>query len=317
LYGYLVISEVFIGMDESAKKGVYLILATAVISGFSIYINKYSLAKIDSSVFTFLKGVVVSIFLFSMILLGKEFHSIKRLSGYRWLSLTLVGFIGGAVPFLLFFKGLSLTSAASGSFIHKTLFILASILAFIFLRERIDFKIISAAVLLLVGNFLLLGLDKGGVVYGYGEVLILLAVVFWSFEMVLSKYLLKDLSGSVVAFGRMFFGSLFILLFLFATGKVSLIAEVSGVGMLWVLITSVLLLLYVLTFYSGLKYVDVSVATSILLLGSPVTTLLSVFFADASVVLSQMAGVVIIAAGVIAVILAGSRSKSVIEDSAL
>jgi drug/metabolite transporter (DMT)-like permease len=296
-------------MGESSKKGVYLILATAIISGFSIYINKYSLAEFDSSVFTFLKGVVVSVFLFSIILLGREFHSINKLSARQWLSLTLVGIIGGAVPFLLFFKGLSLTSAASGSFIHKTLFILASVLAFIFLKEKMDFKIISAAALLLVGNFLLLELDKGGLAYGLGEMLIVLAVVCWSFEIVLSKHLLKELSGSIVAFGRMFFGSVFILLFLFATGKAGLVTEVSGSGVLWVLITSVLLLLYTLTFYSGLKFVDVSVATPILLLGSPITTLMHVFFADSSILLSQMAGVAFIAAGVIMVILAGSKSK--------
>jgi len=43
----------------------------------------------------------------------------------------------------------------------------------------------------------------------------------------------------------------------------------------WVLITAVILFGYVITWYSGLKYIPVSQATVILLLGSPITTLLS------------------------------------------
>ena len=59
------------------------------------------------------------------------------------------------------------------------------------------------------------------------------------------------------------------------TKKLNVISTLGIMDYIWILITSVLLLLYVVTFYNGLKYVKVSVATSILLLGSPITTLLS------------------------------------------
>ena len=48
----------------------------------------------------------------------------------------------------------------------------------------------------------------------------------------------------------------------------------SGAQWGWVLFTAALLLGYVLTWYVGLKQVPVTVATCILLLGSPITTLL-------------------------------------------
>ena len=43
-------------------------------------------------------------------------------------------------------------------------------------------------------------------------------------------------------------------------------------------VTSALLFLYVLTWYRGLKNTPVHVATAILLIGSPITTILNLFY---------------------------------------
>ena len=281
-------------MDQ--KKGVMLILATAIISGFAIFINKFSVSMIEPSVFVFLKNIVVAVFLFSVILITKEFNNLRMLSRKQWLKLGLIGLIGGSIPFLLFFKGLSLTSAASGAFMHKTLFIYASIFAFFLLKEKTNKKIFLAAVLLLIGNLLLLKLKVFS--FGIGEIFILGATLFWAVENVLSKHTLKELSGNLVAFGRMFFGSLFILVFLGFSNKLSGVASISLINLMWVLITSMFLLLFVVTYYNGLKYVKVSVATSILLLGSPITTILSFMFTDAAVAITQFIGIIFIIAGV-------------------
>jgi len=279
------------------KKGVLLVLATAAISGFSIFINKFSVSEIEPSVFTFLKNIAVAVFLFSVLLLAKEWPSLKNISGKQWAQLTAIGLVGGSVPFLLFFNGLALTSAAMGSFIHKTLFIYASVFAFFLLKEKINWKISLAAGLLLAGNLFLLNLKA--FTFGKGEALIFIAALLWGFENVLSKHALKELSGNVVAFGRMFFGSLFILLYLAFTGKLGIISTLSSANILWVLLTSVLLLLFVTTYYNGLKWIKVSTATSILLLGSPITALLSFAFSDASIGLEQAVGIFLILAGVL------------------
>ena len=50
------------------KKGLLLVFLTAVISGFSIFINSYGVKGFDSSVFTFSKNIVVALFLFSIII---------------------------------------------------------------------------------------------------------------------------------------------------------------------------------------------------------------------------------------------------------
>ncbi len=255
------------------KKGLILVFSTAIISGFSIFINKYGVSVINPSVFTFLKNTVVALMLTSLILLIKDWRLLKSLTKKQWWLLCLIGLVGGSIPFLLFFKGLSLTGAAQGSFIHKTMFIYVAVLAVIFLKEKISKKFLIGALLLLLGN--LIYLKALPTSFGKGDLLVLLATFLWAIENVISKYALKDLPAKIVAWGRMFFGSIFILVFLLVSGQAGQITTLNTTQIGWIFLTALILLGYVLTWYSGLKYVPVSTATAILLLGSPITTLLS------------------------------------------
>ncbi|MBW2970452.1 DMT family transporter [Candidatus Woesearchaeota archaeon] len=278
------------------KRGFYLVLATALVSGVSIFLNKFAVQGLDPYFFSFSKNVLVAVFLFSMLLLMREWADLKSLRFKQWLQLLIIGLVGGSVPFLLFFKGLQLTSAASASFVHKSMFVFVAVLAAVFLKERISLKFLAGAVLLFVGNLLLVNFAWG---FDFGALLVLGATVLWAVENTLSKYVLRELSSRVVAFGRMFFGSLFILIFLFATGGVSQVS-MSLAHLKWVLFTSILLLLYAATWYEGLRSINVSTATCILLLGSVVTSLLQLF---GGVVPSfaQAAGMVLLVVGVLAV----------------
>jgi len=65
----------------------------------------------------------------------------------------LIAIVGGSLPFLLFFTGLSLASAPSAAFIHKTLFIWVAFLAVPFLGERLGWAQICALGVLL-GTFM-------------------------------------------------------------------------------------------------------------------------------------------------------------------
>ena len=255
------------------SKGLLLVFSTAVISGFSIFINKYSVSVIDPYIFTFLKNVFVAAGLMGLILIFKDWKILKRLAKKQWLLLLTIGIIGGGIPFLLFFKGLSLTSAAQGSFIHKTMFVYVTILAIIFLKEKIGKGFLIGALLLLLGN--LIYLKALPISLGRGDLLVLLATFLWAIENVISKYALKDLPARIVAWGRMFFGSIFILAYLGFIGQLNSIGNLNAHQIGWTLLTGGLLFGYVFTWYSGLKYVPVSVATAILIFGSSITTWLS------------------------------------------
>ena len=282
-----------------SKKGLMLVLGTAVISGFSIFINSYGVKGFDSSVFTFSKNFAVALALIALILGMRQWREIARLSRRQWSQLFVIGVIGGSIPFLLFFKGLQLASGATASFIHKTLFLYAAVFAVIFLKEKLSKGLLIGCALLLAGNFVVL-MPK--LTFSFGHLLILIAALFWAAENVYAKHVLKQLSGTMVAFGRMFFGSILLLFFIIAMDKESLLMGMTVAQYGWIGITSFLLFLYVLTFYNGLKLIKVSTATAILVLGSVITTMLDVLFKGAPVTLLQASGMLLIAAGIVFVV---------------
>lgn len=255
------------------KKGYVLVFLTALISGFAIFINKFGVSVVNPNIYTCLRVLTVAIFLTGLLLLLKDWQRLKHLTRKQWLLLITIGLVGGSIPFLFFFKGLSLTTAAQGSFIQKTMFIWVALAAAWFLKEKIEKKFLVGGLFLLLGSLLLLKTLPSSL--NRGDLLVFIATLFWAAENTISKYVLKDLDGRIVAWGRMSFGTLFILIFLLATRELPLISALTIKQITWVLLTAVMLFGYVMSWYSGLKLIPVSQATVILLLGSPITTLLS------------------------------------------
>jgi len=275
------------------QKGLLLILGTAVISGFSIFINKYSVSVINPYIFTFLKNILVVLALSGVIFGTKNWKILKDLTIKQWRLLLIIGIVGGGLPFLLFFKGLSLTNAAEGSFIQKTMFIYVFLLASVFLKEKINKNFLIGGLFLMLGNLFLLG-KTSLLALNKGTLLIFIATLFWAIENIISKYALKDLSAKIVGWGRMFFGSLFILIFLLATRQLPLIGGLSLKQINWIMITAVLLLGYVLTWYNGLKHIPVSEAATILTLGAPITSFLNLVAGRGANIQEILAGILIV-----------------------
>ena len=294
------------------NKGLLLVLLTAIISGVSIFLNAFGVKGFDSSVFTFAKNIIVALLLFGIILGFKQWNNLKKLSKKQWLQLGAIGLIGGSIPFLLFFQGLQLTTGTTSAFIHKTLFVFASVFALFFLKEKLNKGFIIGAALLLIGNFIILSPDFA---LSIGHLLIVGATAFWALENTISKKILEKTTGSIVAFGRLFFGSLFILIFLFVTGKTGAIFAMTGAQYLWILATAGFLLLYVTTYYNGLKHVRVSTATSLLAVGSPITMILGWLFLGNGLPLLSIIGVIIIITGVFSIVwYKGVKNMSVMHE---
>ena len=56
----------------------------------------------------------------------------------QWGALAAIGVIGGSVPFVLFFEGLSSATSPQAAFLHKTLVLWVAVLAVVFLGERLQ-----------------------------------------------------------------------------------------------------------------------------------------------------------------------------------
>lgn len=252
-------------------------LSTAVISGFSNFIAKYSVTVLKDPVFfTTLKNVIVAVLVGGIALLIVKKNSLRALSGKQWFLLSLIGVVGGSIPFILFFTGLSLTSAASASFIHKSLFIWVAMLAVPFLKERFSWIQGMAFFLLIGGNLALLGTQT--FTLGRGELLIFCATILWAIENVIAKHALKEIPSTIVAGSRMTFGSLILLAVVAMQGNLGLVVHLTATQWLWTIIPSVLLVGYVLTWYAALKRTAATVATSLLVPASLITSALTVAF---------------------------------------
>lgn len=276
------------------KKGIYLVLATAVISGFANFFNKFGMQALGKNAFAYttLKNVVVALILSIIIFTPIIWPKLRKLTRKDWGKLVLIGLVGGSIPFLLFFKGLSLTSPVSASFLHKTLFIWVAILAVPVLKEKITKLQFLALGLLLFGNIIFLGFK--GMAWGYAETIILIATMFWAIENVIAKITLKQVDVMLVAWGRMFFGAIFLVGFLLVTGNTAGFLEMNITQVGWLLLGAIFLTGYVTTWYSALKRLPVTVTASFLVLASPITTFLNAAFVTHQLPVQKIWGALII-----------------------
>lgn len=291
------------------NKGVYFALLTAIISGFANFFSSFAVKIVkDPFVFTAAKNIAVALILCSILVIFRKLDKFKNISAKNWAYLILIGIIGGSIPFLLFFKGLSMSSAVVGAFIHKSLFIWVSILAVIFLKEKIGRLQLVAFGILIAGNFLLGAFNNFS--FTRGEAMIFAATLFWSVEYVIAKKVLKDIAPDVLIWARMFFGSIIILAYLAVIGKAGMLLTFNPQQIFWTALVSVFLLAYVTFWYRALKLAPATVVSSVLVLGSPITTILSIIFISGFKYNNlQLAGIVLAVIGVFVLLVSKSKEK--------
>ena len=283
-------------MKLSDHKGILWALATALISGISVYINKFGVAQVqDPFIYTTLKNSLVA---FGFLVALGFSASLRELRGFtprQWASWVGLGLIGGGIPFLLFFQGLAVASAPSAALIHKTLFIWVALLAAPLLGERLGWWQLGGLGILAIGQWLLQ--PPAALSWGAGELLIICATLLWAVETILAKKVLVSISAQTAALGRMGIGALVMWLFLSLTGRAERAIGLTGTQWFWVAITAMLLMAYVWTWYRALKAAPASLVTSVLTLGAIITVGLAVPFEGKGMVESQVVALVVMTLG--------------------
>jgi drug/metabolite transporter (DMT)-like permease len=288
-------------------RGTLLILLTALVSGIAIVANKFFVVKIDPLLFTAVRALIIGLaFLFISLYFSKKRGSFKKAT---WGSLIFLGVVGGSIAFWLFFEGLKTTTAGRAAFLHKTLPIYATILAFIFLKERISKKQLIALVIMLVG-LLLMELTILSPDIRSGDLLILFATIFWAIESTMAKkQMIKGESNWVVTFGRMFFGSLILFAIIILSRETHLLLALSSQQILYILISAIFLFLYVFTWYWGLKYINLSKASTILLIAPVISLILGAVWLGEQIFILQLIGSILILIGAFFVIRIKSETE--------
>jgi drug/metabolite transporter (DMT)-like permease len=259
-------------LPSGAAAGVALALLTAVISGFAIFINSYAVKHFDSpTVFTTLKNACVGAAFLALLLRPAALAEVRRLRPVQGAGLLVLAIIGGSVPFVLFFEGLTRVDAGNAAFLHKTLFIWVALLAVVLLRERLGRAQVGALGLLLAAQWLLGG---PGSLRGEGVLMVFGAALLWSCEVVLARKMLGSMSGGLAASGRMTLGAALLLAWLGASGRLGEAAGLSASQLGWVLATSLILMAYVATWYAALKRAPATAVACVLTIGAPITAAL-------------------------------------------
>jgi drug/metabolite transporter (DMT)-like permease len=295
--------------------GIALAAVTAVVSGFAVFINGYGVvawrdAGVGSAAYTTVKNIVAAAILVGIAhALRRRRAAPVRLTTSQRARLVVVGVIGGAIPFLLFFEGLSRASSVQAAFLHKTLVVWVALLAVPILRERITGLHLAAIGLLVAGEATLSGV--GGLTVGSGEAMILAATLLWACEVIVAKRLLGDVPASTVGAARMGIGSVVLVGWVVATGGLSGMSTLPASAWGWALATGVILTAYVGTWYLALSKAQAVDVTAVLVLGALITAGLRVGVQGAAA--PPAVGLVLIAAGSVAALAAGIRVRRLVS----
>ena len=192
---------------NNETKGTVLAFLTAFVSGIAIPINKIFVAGIDPTVFTAIRSLLIGIVFLVLSFIKMEFEP-ARLSKYNWKHLALIALIGGSLAFLMFFSGLKYTTSGRAAFLHKTFPLYVTVLAVLFLKERIRKKQWIALAFMFLGTFFIFfdRIDPTGFwpKPTAGDLLVIGATILWAVENTIAKkVMMRGGNNYIVSFSRM------------------------------------------------------------------------------------------------------------------
>lgn len=300
--------------NSTLRTATILALATAVFSGASNFLNKIAVTGIRDPIFyATLKNTLVAVVLVGIFIACRHWPTIRTLSRRQWGLLVAIGIIGGSIPFALFFTGLTMTSALNAALIHKTLVLWVALLAIPLLHERMSTGQWLGIAALFAANIIVGGFV--GFHGNTGELLILLATLCWAIEHIIAKIALRDIPSNVVVAARMTIGSLVLIAFILWRNPAAptMLADLTVAQLGWVLLTGVLLLGYVLTWYRALALAPASYVATLLVPATLVTNTLSAIFLTHTFATMQIASAGLMVIGIIIMIAAYQRQSSTLH----
>jgi drug/metabolite transporter (DMT)-like permease len=292
------------------KVGYLFAALNAVVSGIAIYVNSQGVKLFsDATLYTTLKNAVTGlVLLLPVLFLARCRNELRRLDARQWGWLLLLALIGGSIPYLLFFRGLQLTTPVTSSVLNHAQFLLVAVLALLFLRERVGLAVWVALAVLFVGASL--GANLQALRWNEGVWLLALSTLFFAAGVVLAKRLLSTLSMETVMAAKMSLGSVFLLAYVAATGRVTAIGALSGAQWRFVLVTGLILLAFTVTAFVALRHIPATTATAIPVAAPLITAALVAINAGAITLrTSDVAGLTLMVVAVAVIVFVGLRRE--------
>jgi len=260
--------------SDTESKGTLAVLAATFLSGLNVYLLRIGTAFIPQISFVSVALTIAGFMLLTAsIILGKGpaiLRGRNHIAKFLW-----IGVIGTSVPVVMIAYGVSL-STVSNSFLLQTEFIYSMLLSYMLLRERITGEQILLTVLSFLGVVLIL---TDGVIktINIGDVLFLASPLFYQLAHVVAKGVLTKVDPLVVVMYRLLIGGLTLLLISVVLGHDPSSEISSSQAISVTFYSSLSFSLANSLWYYGVKHINLSKATSIMIAYPFVSAFLAVF----------------------------------------
>lgn len=181
---------------------LFIIIAT-IIWGATPAIMKLTLTQIPVFSLAFIRMLLASSILYFFV---RKNLKIQKQDYYRFFYLALTGV---TLNLTFFFLALTQTKAVNSAFLTPAVPILTIFAAHIYLKEKLDFKIILAGIISAIGVIIIFDKPTGPAAARefLGNTLLLLSSLSWVIHEIIAKKLLKNYEAGTIAFYAMFIGA--------------------------------------------------------------------------------------------------------------
>ena len=133
---------------------VYAILS-ALFAALTAIFAKVGVKDVNSDLATAIRTSVILVLTWGIVLFGQHVSEIREVSKNTWLFLILSGVATG-LSWLFYFKAIQLGDVARVAPIDKLSVVITMLLAFIFLHEQVNLRVVIGALLITAGSVLML-----------------------------------------------------------------------------------------------------------------------------------------------------------------
>lgn len=274
---------------------IYALLAS-VFSGLTSVFAKTGIKNIDSLLATFLRTIVISLFLFLIVIWKENLNDIFLLDKKTILFLILSG-ISNTLLWICYFKALDLGTVSKVTPVDKTSIVLTLILSSLFLNEKITSIKIISIVLILSGTFLTIKKESKDSKDNKWIIYAILTAVFTSTTTVLSKIGIESTNTTLITFLRTIVVLIILTTITLFKKKYKSIKDIEKRSWLFIILSGLSTSLSWLFYFKALALGEASVVFPIEKLSLVVSILISITFLKEKINKKQIIGIIIIVIG--------------------
>ena len=271
---------------------------SALFAGLTAVLAKCGIRKTNSTVATAIRTIVVLAFSWLMVFIVGSQERLSAISEKTLLFLILSGLATGA-SWLCYFKALQLGDVNKVAPIDKSSTVLTMLLAFILLGEPLGVYKVISMVLIAIGTYLMLNIQKSTTeVKGYKWlVLAVMSAVFASLTAILGKVGIEGVDSTLGTAIRTVVVLIMAWMIVFVTGKKNTLKHIDRHSMLFLILSGISTGASWLCYYRALKTGQAGVVVPIDKLSIIVTIAFSYIVLKEKLSAKSWLGLILITAG--------------------